>query len=135
MCVVGYINNAIWRYNAPEKERYGLERLDLTNPKNRHIQASLVSYADSLTNVDKDLCVYFEAVGSSISGSRPRYRHLPGFSDLRVFDIARNGEYVFTLAHLTTISMVLLWLFVIYHILTQIINLHATTSMEVVLVK
>jgi hypothetical protein len=76
---------------ASESERYMLEKLDLEHNKNRWIREAVQEYTSVFQSLPDGVCVYFEAIGTSIGG---RFKHLDEFHDIRVFDFARDDKYL-----------------------------------------
>lgn len=56
-----------------EAERYDVERINLEDPAHKYIAAACSPYMDIFASFPKGLCVYFEAVGSRIAGSKQRF--------------------------------------------------------------
>jgi hypothetical protein len=56
-----------------EAERYDIERINLEDPAYKYIAAACAPYMDMFAALPKGLCVYFEAVGSRIAGSKQRF--------------------------------------------------------------
>jgi hypothetical protein len=56
-----------------EAERYDIERINLEDPAYKYISAACAPYIDMFAALPKGLCVYFEAVGSRIAGSKQRF--------------------------------------------------------------
>eukprot|EP00743_Colponemidia_sp_Colp-15_P008015 GILK01008681.1.p1 GENE.GILK01008681.1~~GILK01008681.1.p1 ORF type:complete len:239 (-),score=35.71 GILK01008681.1:238-954(-) len=75
----------------PVSERYRLELLNLEDPQNKHIAKAVENYTEVFAQLDDGVCVYFEAIGTHIN---KRFQHFDEFYDIRVFDFAREGQYV-----------------------------------------
>ena len=79
------------KHSASEEERYGLIKLDLDNNQNQYINRSCSQYLEIFENLEEGLCVYFEAVGTSIGA---RFQASPDWYDIRVFDFSKDGEFL-----------------------------------------
>lgn len=58
---------------AGEAERYDIERIDLSDPACKYIAAACAPHLAAFKQLAPGLCVYFEAVGSRIAGSKRRF--------------------------------------------------------------
>lgn len=79
------------KHKATEEERYGLAQIDLDDPSHKYIAKSVSNYVDKFKSLKDGECVYFEALGPRIGA---RYKHIPDFQDIRVFDFSRNGKFL-----------------------------------------
>jgi len=75
------------KFLATAEERYRLEKLDLGAPAHQHIRHAVQPYVESFKNVEEGYCVYFEACNPKIG-----VRFDSSF--IRVFDMAKDGEYI-----------------------------------------
>lgn len=79
------------KHNASEAERYDIKELDLDDKSNKHIAKALKNYVEVFKTLPDGYCVYFEALGPNIGG---RFKHIPSFHEIRVFDFSLKGEYL-----------------------------------------
>jgi len=61
------------KHGAPEVERYDIERINLSDPAYKYIAAACAPHLAAFKQLAPGLCVYFEAVGSKIAGSKQRF--------------------------------------------------------------